>query len=84
MQGPGFGGQRFDSTFHGVCGMGECKKLCINALSDYSYRIECLFSRFSYLRSNREHAVWLIWIPLEIILMIMLSRPEDIDFFLIL
>jgi len=43
MQGPGFGGQRFDSTFHGVCGMGECKKLCINALSDYSYRIECLF-----------------------------------------
>ena len=43
MQRPGFGGRRLNDIFHVLCWKGEWKKLCINALPNYSYKIECVF-----------------------------------------
>ena len=43
MQGPRFGSQGSNHFFHVWCYGAGCKKLCINALLDYSYRIECFF-----------------------------------------
>jgi hypothetical protein len=40
-----------------------------------------LFSCFGHLGGNGKHAIWLIWIALEIILVIFLGRPEGIYFF---